>query len=121
MQSLTLESATEKSPGRVAELLPRLHVKAFTGGMIVVSFILIGIFGPLLAPHDPNKQELTAMMKAPQGVGALNVLGTDNLGRDILSRGSRRSRSASPSRLMPSTVTKMQRPGKSGSHQAVLM
>lgn len=36
-------------------------------------------------------------------------------------RGSRRSRSASPRRLMPRTVTKMQRPGKSGSHQAVLM
>ena len=36
-------------------------------------------------------------------------------------RGSSMSRSPSPRRLMPSTVTKMQRPGKSGSHQAVLM
>jgi len=86
MQSLTLESATEKSPGRVAELLPRLHVKAFTGGMIVLTFILVGILGPLFAPQDPNKQELTAMMKAPQGPGSAHVLGTDNLGRDIFSR-----------------------------------
>jgi peptide/nickel transport system permease protein len=46
----------------------------------------MGIIGPAVAPHDPNKQELTAMMKAPAGIGALHVLGTDNLGRDILSR-----------------------------------
>ena len=85
MQSLTLESATEKS---VVEprLLPRLHVKAFTGGVIVLLFIIIGIIGPSIAPFDPNKQELTAMMKAPAGIGASHSLGTDNLGRDILSR-----------------------------------
>jgi len=52
----------------------------------VLAFIFIGVFGPLIAPHDPNKQELTAMMRAPQGMGAQHVLGTDNLGRDILSR-----------------------------------
>jgi peptide/nickel transport system permease protein len=86
MQSLTLESATEQTPGALARLLPRLHVKAFTGGVIVLSFILVGIFGPLLAPRDPNKQELTAMMRAPQGLGAQHPLGTDNLGRDIFSR-----------------------------------
>jgi peptide/nickel transport system permease protein len=86
MQSLTLESATERSPGLLAQLLPRLHVKAFSGGLIVFSFIIVGIFGPTFAPHDPNKQELTALMKAPEGIGSTRVLGTDNLGRDILSR-----------------------------------
>ncbi len=86
MQSLTLESATEKAPGALARLLPRLHAKAFTGGLIVLTFVLVGVFGPYLAPHDPNKQQLTAMMKPPQGIGAVHVLGTDNLGRDIFSR-----------------------------------
>src|SRR5574341_424101 len=86
MQSLTLESATEKSPSALAQLLPRLHVKAFTGGLIVLTFIFVGILGPTFAPHNPNKQELTAMMKAPEGIGSLHVLGTDNLGRDIFSR-----------------------------------
>jgi peptide/nickel transport system permease protein len=86
MQSLTLESATEERGAAQPRKLPRLHVKAFTGGLIVLMFILVGIFGPLLAPRDPNKQELTAMMKAPQGIGSANALGTDNLGRDILSR-----------------------------------
>jgi peptide/nickel transport system permease protein len=85
MQSLTLESATEKSDVW-PRLLPRLHVKAFTGGVIVLVFIVIGIIGPSIAPFDPNKQELTAMMKAPAGIGVPHSLGTDNLGRDILSR-----------------------------------
>lgn len=86
MRSLTLESASEKTPGAVSSALGRLHAKAFSGGSIVLIFILLGIFGPSLAPHDPNKQELTAMMKPPQGMGGAHVLGTDNLGRDILSR-----------------------------------
>ena len=69
MQSLTLESATEKTV-MWPRLLPRLHVKAFTGGLIVLLFIVVGIIGPSIAPFDPNKQELTAMMKAPAGIGA---------------------------------------------------
>src|SRR5918996_4897910 len=86
MQSLTLESATEERPASRASRLPRLSVKAFTGGAIVLFFIMVGILGPGLAPADPNKQELTAMLRAPQGIGAAHVLGTDNLGRDIFSR-----------------------------------
>lgn len=86
MRSLTLESATDSRAGALGQLLPRLHVKAFSGGAIVILFILMGLFGPVLAPHDPNRQELTAMMKAPQGLDSTHVLGTDNLGRDILSR-----------------------------------
>src|SRR5258706_2779014 len=86
MQSLTHASATDTSPGTLARLMPRLHVKALLGGVIVLVFIMVGIFGPLLATHDPNKQELPAMMRAPTGIGSLHVLGTDNLGRDIFSR-----------------------------------
>ena len=86
MQSLTLESATNTTPGLLDRLRPWLHVKACTGSLIVMTFITMGIFGPTLAPFDPNKQELTAMLKAPQGIGAAHVLGTDNLGRDIFSR-----------------------------------
>jgi peptide/nickel transport system permease protein len=86
MQSLTLESATEERQAIRASKLPRLSVKAFTGGAIVLIFIAVGVLGPGLAPTDPNKQQLTAMLKAPEGIGAGHALGTDNLGRDILSR-----------------------------------
>ena len=85
MQSLTLESVTDVPQDRLSWLRPWLHVKTCTGGLIVLTFVLIGILGPALAPFDPNKQDLTAMLKAPQG-GTAHVLGTDNLGRDILSR-----------------------------------
>jgi peptide/nickel transport system permease protein len=86
MQSLTLASATEKSSGALARFWPKLHVKAFTGGLIVLMFIAVGLLGPKIAPHDPNKQELAAMTRPPQGLGSAHVLGTDNLGRDIFSR-----------------------------------
>ena len=86
MQSLTLESATEERQAVRASKLPRLSVKAFTGGAIVLIFIMVGLLGPGLAPTDPNKQQLTAMLKAPEGIGSAHTLGTDNLGRDILSR-----------------------------------
>ena len=66
MQSLTLESVTSQSPGLLTRLRPWLHVKACTGSLIVLSFIAVGIFGPAAAPLDPNKQELTAMLKAMQ-------------------------------------------------------
>jgi len=86
MRSLTLESATEERPSAHARRLPRLHVKAFAGGMIVLVFIFMGVLGPALAPADPNKQELTAMLWSPQGIGSAHPLGTDNLGRDVFSR-----------------------------------
>jgi peptide/nickel transport system permease protein len=85
MQSLTLASDTNTSRW-TARWLPRLPPKAFAGGMIVFIFIATGIFGPFIAPHNPNKQELTAMLEPPQGIGTQHVLGTDNLGRDMLSR-----------------------------------
>lgn len=66
--------------------MARLNAKAFSGGLIVIVFILVGVLGPFIAPHDPNRQELTAMLKPPQGPGAAHMLGTDNLGRDIASR-----------------------------------
>jgi peptide/nickel transport system permease protein len=87
MQSLTLESATERSAPRSAvRRLPRLHVKAFTGGIIMLAFIAVGVLGPKLAPSDPNQQNLSSLLKPPEGISARNVLGTDNLGRDIFSR-----------------------------------
>lgn len=86
MQSLTLESATDARAAIRSRRLPRVPVKAFTGGLIVMLFILVGIFGPAMTAQDPNRQELGAMMRAPQGLGSSHVLGTDNLGRDILTR-----------------------------------
>ena len=51
---------------------------------VLVAFILIGIFAPLIAPHSPTAQSLAMRLKPPGTPGYL--LGTDQLGRDVLSR-----------------------------------
>ena len=51
-----------------------------------MTLIVVGILAPVLAPYDPNAQQLRAMVQEPQWFGGIHFLGTDNLGRDILSR-----------------------------------
>ena len=51
--------------------------------------VLLAIFGPALAPYDPNAQTLLARLKPPVGFAkssSAHLLGTDQLGRDLLSR-----------------------------------
>lgn len=51
---------------------------------VLVGFVGIAVFAPLVATHDPIKQNLAEMMRRPFTPGYL--LGTDELGRDIFSR-----------------------------------
>lgn len=46
----------------------------------------MGLAGPFIAPHDPNAQQLRAALQGPQWFAGGHFLGTDNLGRDVLSR-----------------------------------
>ena len=50
---------------------------------IIVIYVFTAVFGPHLAPHDPYKQDLARKLEGPS---LQNVLGNDELGRDILSR-----------------------------------
>lgn len=56
---------------------------AVVGLSIVLFWVLVAIFAPILAPHSPFAQDSSAIN---QGPSALYPLGTDQLGRDILSR-----------------------------------
>jgi peptide/nickel transport system permease protein len=56
---------------------------ALLGGVILSFFLFISVFGPLLAPYDPFVQDLASNY---QGPSPSHLLGTDDLGRDILSR-----------------------------------
>jgi ABC-type dipeptide/oligopeptide/nickel transport system permease subunit len=51
---------------------------------VLAVFVVVGVFAPLLAPHDPNLQDLSNRLLPPLSDG--HVLGTDVLGRDVLSR-----------------------------------
>ena len=67
----------------------RLDVPGTIGLLIVLTVLIVAIAGPALAPFDPLKSSLAARNKPPGFVapdGAIHVLGTDPLGRDILSR-----------------------------------
>ncbi|WP_417430609.1 ABC transporter permease [Kiloniella sp.] len=57
---------------------------AFLGFMIIVLLILVAIFAPLLATHDPSIQNLKSTLLPPFTDG--HILGTDDSGRDIWSR-----------------------------------
>jgi len=56
---------------------------ATMGLLLLALFILCAIFAPLLAPHDPAQLDLNARLLPPSHA---HYFGTDELGRDILSR-----------------------------------
>jgi peptide/nickel transport system permease protein len=63
--------------------------KAQFGLAIVALMILAAILSPLLAPHDPDLQSLGARLLPPLSYapdGGLHLFGTDQLGRDMVSR-----------------------------------
>ncbi len=57
---------------------------AMAGLVIVGLLLLVAILAPLIAPHDPLAQNLSRRLLPPGTPG--NLLGTDDFGRDILSR-----------------------------------
>lgn len=56
---------------------------ALAGAMFLLLLVLVAAFAPLIAPHDPYLQDLAKRLNAPS---AIHWFGTDELGRDILSR-----------------------------------
>src|SRR6202022_3590339 len=65
------------------------HKGLLIGLTLLAIVLLLALLAPLIAPHDPYAQDLTRRMIPPlwseKGTWA-HVLGTDNLGRDYLSR-----------------------------------
>ena len=62
---------------------------AVAGLMIITIFALAAILAPFISPHPPNENALYDQLKPPiwsLGGAIKNILGTDDLGRDMLSR-----------------------------------
>jgi peptide/nickel transport system permease protein len=55
---------------------------AIVGAVIAVGWVLVAIFAPLIAPHDP----LAQIFPPAQSPSSAHLFGTDELGRDVLSR-----------------------------------
>jgi peptide/nickel transport system permease protein len=67
-----------------SELGRLLHEpSAVIGAAIVVFFVALAVFAPWIAPYDPNAPDWIAIRAAPS---AAHWFGTDDLGRDVLSR-----------------------------------
>ena len=91
-------SGDESAGGRWTEAFKRLRRNpvAILGAVLVLLFVLVAIFAPMLAPHDPNDQLLLGEVRPGFIPGPRDgfPLGADRLGRDELSRlvyGSRQS------------------------------
>jgi peptide/nickel transport system permease protein len=71
--------------GRSATPLDRFvrNRRAIVGGVIVLILCLMAVLAPLIAPYDRDAQEMANRFRPPSGD---HWLGTDNFGRDILSR-----------------------------------
>jgi ABC-type dipeptide/oligopeptide/nickel transport system permease subunit len=67
---------------RVMQFVRRSPLSAFWG-CIAVLIIVIALAAPAIAPHDPLQSNFRQMTKPPS---ALNYFGTDQIGRDTLSR-----------------------------------
>ena len=69
--------------------LRRRHLKIAVPLLIVLTVVLLAVFADALAPFDPTAQHLTYRLRPPRWAARGDprfLLGTDHLGRDILSR-----------------------------------
>ncbi len=84
---MALTASALRTPGRrLATLLPRPFVRsplALASLGIIGCWLAAAALAPLLAPYGPLQQDISGRLQPP---GALHWLGTDPLGRDILSR-----------------------------------
>lgn len=62
---------------------PNFNINLLAGGIIVLSIVAIGGLSLFYTPHEPNRMDLTQRFQPP---GLVHLLGTDQYGRDILSR-----------------------------------
>ncbi len=83
LDSALMRDAAVESPMRRA--LRRLLRRngAIFGLVVIALFVLVAVFAPLISPYDPAAQSWTLVRKPPSWP---HWLGTDDVGRDILSR-----------------------------------
>ncbi len=83
--------ASPAPPGPLREFWTAFSANrgAVVGMAVVVALLLTALFAPLLAPHLPDQTDSAAFLRPPSwqaGGSAEFLLGTDAIGRDILSR-----------------------------------
>src|SRR6185503_5434983 len=66
----------------------RANATAVIGGLLLALTVIASVLAPVLSPADPVKPQFSRRLAPPWGLGGTpaHILGTDNLGRDILAR-----------------------------------
>jgi peptide/nickel transport system permease protein len=83
-----LASGTQQKE-RILKLIKVFRRIPKVAATIILLLLICAVFSPWIAPHDPIEQNLASALKPPsweKGGTTTYLLGTDNLGRDILSR-----------------------------------
>jgi peptide/nickel transport system permease protein len=62
---------------------PRLHPGLTAGGAMLLLLVAAALVGPLLSPYDPTTHDFDQILQPP---GLAHPFGTDNFGRDVLTR-----------------------------------
>lgn len=80
--ALTTSSESESASRKAVKRFARNRL-AVVGLVLIAVLTLMAVFAPVIAPYDPIKQDYNALSQAPSGA---HLFGTDNLGRDVLTR-----------------------------------
>lgn len=83
MSAVAVAGPSQARIARRETLRQLLRSKTFILGVLVVGFwVVCAVFGSHIVPHDPQDQSFTPLLRP----GGSHPLGTDTLGRDVLSR-----------------------------------
>src|SRR5262245_40084678 len=94
-QSMSVEARPAQRPGAPIRVVPlryrrrvpgrwlREHGATSFGAIVLLAAGIAAVFAPWLAPHDPFEQNVADALAGPS---SQHLLGTDDLGRDVLSR-----------------------------------
>lgn len=77
-----VEGGLKRPPNRALKRFRRRPMALF-GTFVIIFFVVLAVFAPQLAPYEPAATDFLAVRQAPS---AEYLLGTDDVGRDVLSR-----------------------------------
>ncbi len=82
-EDLSAELGEDETTWEKLRRMCRENKLAAVSAVVIILIALAAIFAPLVAPYDPTAQDLSNRL---QGMSLQHIFGTDQLGRDVLSR-----------------------------------
>jgi ABC-type dipeptide/oligopeptide/nickel transport system permease subunit len=77
-----MASATVKKR-RTQKAFIKRYLRIMIGAFLILILVVMAVFAPVIATHDPNEIDMTSLLQAPSSE---HYFGTDSVGRDVFSR-----------------------------------